>query len=163
MKRMIATKCLSHGGTWSVVSCFWYTRKDIIAQKVTAQLCMSMYMRKKESFDIGTELFGMLSLSRLMNTPNARKHVIAKDMRSPEDAGSRNTLGLTTLSKIGGSRTFMRKYSNLLVVCTLILRKGIPSVFIPSTVILSRDQALFPTISVRLSFFVPKIVISRVS
>jgi hypothetical protein len=73
---------------------------------------------------MGTELFGILSLSMLMNTLKAKKHVTANDIRSPEDAGSIKTQGLRILSRIGGINTFIIKYSYSLVISKEIFRYG---------------------------------------
>lgn len=109
---------------------------------VMQQLWTSINIRKKDKWEIGVALFGMLSPSNVMNTLNARKQVIENDTRSPEAAGSRKTHGFKMLSSIGGRSTLMRKNSKCLLKLTVTLRYAVVASLFPFVSRPTRPQLL---------------------
>jgi hypothetical protein len=71
-------------------------------------------MRKYDNKDIGSEDFGILSLSSVIKTANERKIVIAYDTRSPLSTGKAKTRGFSKDRRRMGANMLITKYKDFL-------------------------------------------------
>jgi hypothetical protein len=104
-------------GEWESLKCNF---KIMISKMHTIVLIPIVSMRKYDNNDIGSEDFGILSLSRVMKTAKERKIVIAYDTRSPLSTGKAKTIGFSRDRRKMGANMLITKYKDFLfkINCT---------------------------------------------